>query len=229
MRHTRKVQGCLGRSQLAVATERYTLDAFRCYRSKVFSRAGRISHGGGAGMLIYDTQFSNSQRAQLGVAVELIKKALGSTRNFPKNLQRDLEDMLNGQGTNPTMAMPPYAVIAYDPRPNGPWAYTGSACVWLTDRTFTAGDRRLAAVLLHELVHVLCGRELDSEVSEHHLFPESATLNQQDLTSFRQGNWRGRWFRVFKRNHKAIAKHDWGEIELPIPAPQVDVSGLPTQ
>lgn len=179
-------------------------------------------------MLIYDSGFSSSQRGQLGVAVGLINQALGSTTNFPNHLQQDLKE-LAGQPPSPTMAIAPYAVIAYDPRTNGPWGYAGGAIVWLTDRAFTAGDPRLAAVLLHELVHVLCGKELDSEVSEYHLFPGSHTLDLYDLTSFRQANWRGRWFRMIKRNHKAIAKHDWGEIELPIPSNVVDPSDIPTK
>ncbi len=181
-------------------------------------------------MLIYDPRFSVPQKTQVENAVELIKGKLQGVVNFPKNLHRGLDEILNGQATSPTMAMAPYAVIAYDPRTNGPWGYTGGASVWLTDRAFTAGDGRLAAVLLHELVHVLCGNELDSEVSEFHLFPRRATLpDPGDLTSFRQANWRGRWFRAIKRNHKAVVKHDWGEIVLPIPPDVVDQLDLPTQ
>ena len=184
-------------------------------------------------MLIYESGFSEAQLGQLGVAVRLINDALRSTNNFPKNLQRDLEGLLAGQDPSPTMAIAPYAVIAYDPRTDGPWGYTGGACVWLTGRVFDPEGDRLPAVLLHELVHVLCGNELDSEVSESYLFSKKgATLpDPGDLTSFRQANWRGRWFRLIRRSSdgKVVARHDWGDIEFQIPRSLIDLSDVPTE
>ena len=168
-----------------------------------------------------------------------LRNATAATRgklNNPK-LPRELKDTLTflvdeeeAQSPTPVPTRSFGVVIAYDPWQGdvgaGPYAYTTGPCVWICERSFAAGQARLEAVLCHELVHVACGWELDSEAVERALFPGVATgPDPGDWESFRLRNWMGRWVYLRKQGSHAVVmkREDQTEVcRFPIP-PDISV------
>ncbi|MBI4537630.1 MAG: hypothetical protein HY712_06705 [candidate division NC10 bacterium] len=159
-------------------------------------------------MLTYDPAIPSAQKAELENAVrEMGTRLPAKSGNIPSDLFRRLDGMVAATADPGfAAACPPHAWLSYDPWigrgtpvDEGPYAYTGAACIWICERTFreqrVMGTRRVAAVLLHELVHVLCGSELDAEAFEWLLFElDGATApDGGDWESFRLYNMRGRW------------------------------------
>jgi len=69
----------------------------------------------------------------------------------------------------------------------------------------------LEPILLHELVHVACGNELDSEAVENVRFTgPSGTLNFGDFKSIATRRWRGRWYRIIRQKNTKNIKLRYG-------------------
>jgi len=182
-------------------------------------------------MLIFDRGFPTGHQRNVRDAVEAIRKNPTGDK-LPKDLRAGLDTVLDGIGTFPSPIVARSVTIAYDERDNGPFAYTGGSCIWLCKRAFDAGQDRLNAILFHELVHVMCGWELDAEVLENLLFHGRGATRPDhgDIETFARGNWVGRWVRVVKEGNDAVViKGPQGET---IPnylgkLPQDDLAGIP--
>jgi hypothetical protein len=192
-------------------------------------------------MIIYD-QTVSARPDNVNEALINIKAKLGFTNavldskkpqdnptskipNFSPDLLFQLVSLLTGPPIPDASSLQvPYAKIAYGFDPNwgrgkpgkpGPWACTQGTSVWLFDRWVNGKDtnpERRAAVLAHELVHVLCGNELDSEITENVMFlRRGATIDLSDVYSFRSKHWRGRWFRVVRnaKTKKIEIRYGW--------------------
>ncbi len=173
-------------------------------------------------MLIFDQGFPQQYQQNVQRAVEAILHKLDNPPGgvkFPQDLKGGLETVLDGTKPFPHTISSRGVMLAFDDKGStGPFAYTGGSCIWLCQRTFDAGQARLNAVLLHELVHVMCGWELDGEVFENLLFPyrdktgEGATLpDAGDKEAFARKNWKGRWVRVVRRRREVVVEYLWGE------------------
>jgi hypothetical protein len=176
-------------------------------------------------MLIFDRGFPLGYQQHVQQAVEAILDKLDSPPGgvkLPPDLRGGLQTVLDGTKPFPHTISSRGVMLAFDDMGStGPFAYTGGSCIWLCQRTFEAGQARLNAVLLHELVHVMCGWELDGEVFENLLFPyksateEGATLpDVGDKKAFARRNWKGRWVRVVRRDGEVIVENLWGEAIL---------------
>lgn len=168
-------------------------------------------------MLIFDPSlggYTDAVKAACVVLCERLPRAQRGKKPFPESLYQKLSEFLT-QTVDPTSdepavaqahaVIPPYAVIGHDPTTTA-WAYTGGVCIWLGDRPFKdKNSMRLPAVLLHELIHVACGGELDSETVENFLFRNegAATLTKDDFEDFISCRFRGRWYRVVKERENA--------------------------
>ena len=147
---------------------------------------------------------------------------------FPPDLLFQLVSLIEGPPSHGATSLAtastlrlPCAEIAYGGDPNsgrgdtkqpGPWACTQGTSVWLFTRwaDSNVSIERRAAVLAHELVHVLCGNELDSEITENVMFPKGSTITPDDIYSIRSQHWRGRWFRVVKPTPSSIdIRYGW--------------------
>ncbi len=173
-------------------------------------------------MLIFDRGFPRHYQPNVQQAVEAILHRLEAPPGgvaLPQALKGGLETILDGTAPFPhAISSRAVMVTLGDAGLPGPFAYTAGSCIWLCQRTFDAGQARLNAVLLHELVHVVCGWELDGEVFENLLFPyrdeasEGATLpDAGDKEAFARRNWKGRWVRVVRRGGEVVVEHLSGE------------------
>jgi hypothetical protein len=164
-------------------------------------------------MLIYDPGVPESKLDALTKAVAAIRNRLSDPK-LPSDLRCSLTLLIDEEEVQALRPVPTRShgvVIAYDAGEGnigaGPYAYTTGPCVWICERSFAAGQARLEAVLCHELVHVACGWELDSEAFERALFPGAATdPDTGDWESFRQQNWMGRWVYMRKQGNEAAVK-----------------------
>lgn len=169
-------------------------------------------------MLIFDPAFPIGYQGNVQKAVQAIQGKI----NDPQ-LPLDLRAGLNAVVSGSSCQVFPYdtivsrcAMIAYDDGTTGPFAYTGGACIWLCKKVFDTGQARVNAVLFHELVHVLCGWELDAEVFENLLFiGQGATIPEKgDVDAFAQTNWKGRWVRVDKNVMPPVVRDLWRDQSL---------------
>jgi hypothetical protein len=193
-------------------------------------------------MLTYDPTIPRAKRRLLeAAAAEVWNRVERRSGLLPSDLLRRLEELL-GQHADSSLAAsyPPHALIAYDPWGDrdtpvarGPYAYTGGVSIWICERAFLEqrrqGNRRVAAVLLHELVHLLCGSELDAEAFEHLLFATDGAMapDAGDWEGFRACNLRGRWVRIDTRRTPPQLTDHAGRRLGPFPAPPGDRRPLP--
>ncbi len=173
-------------------------------------------------MLIFDREFPRQYQPNVERAVEAILQRLDDPPggvHLAAEVKGGLEALLDGTAPFPHAISSRAVMVTLGGagRP-GPFAYTAGSCIWLCQRTFDAGQARLNAVLLHELVHVVCGWELDGEVFENLLFPyrdetsEGATLpDAGDQEAFTRRNWKGRWVRVVRRRGEVVVEYLSGE------------------
>jgi hypothetical protein len=182
-------------------------------------------------MLIFDRGFPTGYQRKVRDAVEAIRKNPNGVK-LPRDLRAGLDTVLDGIETYPSPIVTRSAVIAYDEREDGPFAYTGGSCIWLCRRALDAGQDRLNATLFHELVHVMCGWELDAEVFEDLLFYGKGATHpdQGDIDAFARRNWVGRWVRVVKEGNGEVVVKDSGGGTIPNhlgELPQEDLAGIP--
>ncbi len=171
-------------------------------------------------MLIYDSACPDNFRA-------MVRNAIGPIRTnphlirLPVDVRQGLSHVLDGDATYPCSIPSRSVMIGYDGKQYsglGPSAYTAGACIWICRRTFDEGQARVNAVLLHELIHVLCGAELDSEVFENMMFHGAgATLpDPNDIRTFALKNWTGRWVRILKRGNDVVVRDPMGgDYQIP--------------
>jgi len=185
-------------------------------------------------MLTFDPAIPPARRRALAAAASLLRTRVARrSRLLPSELFRRLEGLL-AQPAEAALAAacPPYALIAYDPwvdqatpPARGPYAYTGGLSVWICERSFLEQrrrrNRRVAAVLLHELVHVSCGSELDAEAFEQLLFAADGATppDAGDWERFRADNLCGRWVRLdLARTPPAVTDHAGRRLgQFPVP------------
>jgi len=82
----------------------------------------------------------------------------------------------------------------------GPFGRSAGYRIVLYQRAFT--ERRILAVLFHELVHVVRGWELDAEAFENALFTRQEGARPptlEDWELFREAKYQGWWVRVDPR------------------------------
>ncbi len=165
-------------------------------------------------MLIFDPGFPVGDKDAVLAAAEKIRNKLSASnpQNLPSDLSGKLPQVLEGSDTYPCPIPTRSVMIAYDARTDGPYAYTGGTCIWLCRRSLAADRPRLAAVLFHELVHVMCGWELDAEFFENFLFRDDGATppDDGDLDSFAKRNWEGRWIRVVQSNGALVVRNASG-------------------
>ncbi|HSB69438.1 MAG TPA: hypothetical protein VLT62_08915 [Candidatus Methylomirabilis sp.] len=193
-------------------------------------------------MLDYDPRLSAQQLTALRSAVAAISGKLEEDEDrasghdpaerpiLPRNLRRMLRGMVDAESVYPRLT------IAYDPQ-TAAYGYTGGSCIWIGEKSFqqnSPSDPRLAAVLLHEMVHAACGLELDAEAFENALFegagatPPDDDGKDDDWDKFRRRNWEGRWVYLVRdrsNGNLAMVNTLWGSpiCRFPIPADVTDV------
>jgi hypothetical protein len=99
--------------------------------------------------------------------------------------------------------------------------------VQLCQKAFSAVSSkrsRLTAILFHELVHVVRGKELDAEVFENALFAKEGARppTREDWASFEADRYRGWWVRVNPKTRRVTDYSD--RLVLKFPAPTADRS-----
>ena len=193
-------------------------------------------------MLDLDPRLSAQQLTALRDAVAAVSgkldedeaKATGQNPAHPPILPRNLRRMLRGMVDADSIY--PRVTIACDPR-TAAYGYTGGSCIWLGEKSFpqnSPSGPRLAAVLLHEMVHAACGLEMDAEAFENALFegagatPPNDDGKDDDWDKFRRRNWEGRWVYLVKdpsNGSLAVVNTLWGNpiCRFPIPADVTDV------
>jgi len=101
---------------------------------------------------------------------------------FPIDLLQKLKSFLSNDR--------PRVFVFVDMRSVNGWSgFASGYCVTLRPRNFNVDLIRLNAILLHELVHVAGGLELDAEYYENLLFPKhdkGTPPDLQDLTEFKK-------------------------------------------
>lgn len=165
-------------------------------------------------MLILDRGFPPGYQQNVQDAVAAIRNN-PNRGQLPRDFKQGLDVVLNGLQAFPyPTIVSRSAMIGFDDRIDGPYAYTGGVCIWLCKRLFDAGQDRVNAALLHELVHVLCGWELDAEVFENLLFNgHGATIpDKGDIDAFARKNWTGRWVCVDNEVIPRVVKNLWGNV-----------------
>lgn len=187
-------------------------------------------------MLIFDRSLGAYEQAVITACNSLLERLSmeqSGKHRFPASLYKTLSEILTQEVADPYAINPPYAVIAYDPKTTA-YAYAGGTCIWIGDKTFQdSHPMRLPAVLLHELIHVACGIELDSEAVENFMFynVNGATLTLDDLKDIIHCSFRGRWYRVVKKDanaQEAIIKNcDDQDVFIITPNVVPDQRGLP--
>lgn len=100
-----------------------------------------------------------------------------------------------------------------------PYARSAGYLIVLCRRTFD--HARLPAVLLHELIHVARGWELDAEAFENALFAPREGARRptaEDWTTFRAHDYQGWWVRMNPRTRLVTDYADRPIVTFPLPA-----------
>ena len=167
-------------------------------------------------MIIYDETLQSHDgelQAVKNARAHLQHSFANSLPNIPEDLQYILRQLLLEAAPEDKpqearrCAVPPVALVCYDTRSLPYKACTQGSTIWLCSSAF----KRLEPILLHELVHVACGNELDSEAVENVRFTgPSGTLNFGDFKSIATRRWRGRWYRIIRQKNTKNIKLRYG-------------------
>jgi len=151
---------------------------------------------------------SQEQKRDLDQSLQKIRECVAKKGSLiPDALYKQLNNMLDSKETHVEVEIKDDDVLRVEEGTQGHWAYWGSGTgryIEINSRCFDwwAGEDgskpdnppRLTAVLLHELVHVAGGEELDAEFFENTLFgpKDGATLpTADDEKSFKERQYKG--------------------------------------
>jgi len=139
---------------------------------------------------------------------------------MPHDLRAGLRDLVSRSGPAVTLAFGGKKGACRDMV-----GRTAGYRVLLCHKAFSAvsGNRsRLTAILFHELVHVVRGKELDAEAFENALFAKEGARppTREDWASFKEDRYRGWWVRVDRRTRRVTDYSD--RLIMAFPAPTAD-------
>lgn len=143
--------------------------------------------------------FSRSYRRELTQALGLIRQRLAHPPGpVPGDLLGDLRAIL--AGPRPTVDL---VFGGATGACQADYARSGGYRILLCNRTFQEG--RVPAVLLHEMVHVALGWELDAEAFENAWFRRAEGARpptRSDWETFKDQGYRGWWVQVGRRTRR---------------------------
>jgi hypothetical protein len=139
---------------------------------------------------------------------------------IPHDLTAGLRDVVSGSRPVVTLAFGGKKGACRDMM-----ARTAGYRVQLCQKAFSALSdtrSRLTAILFHELVHVVRGKELDAEAFENGLFADEGARppTREDWASFKDDGYRGWWVRVDPRTRRVTDYSD--RLVLTFPRPTAD-------
>ena len=138
-------------------------------------------------------------------------------RPIPRDLRAELQAILRGRR--------PLVDLVYGGAQGvcqKPHARSAGYSILLCRRAFSGrgGEARPAAVLLHELIHIAHGWELDAETFENAFFSarEGARApTKDDWLIIRQQRYEGWWVRINPRSGRVTDQADRFILYLPVP------------
>jgi len=139
---------------------------------------------------------------------------------IPRDLRAGLRDLVSRSG--------PRVTVAYGGKRGACRDMVGRTAgyrVLLCHSAFsaTSGNRaRLTAILFHELVHVVRGKELDAEAFENALFAQEGARppTREDWAGFKEDRYRGWWVQVDPKTRRVTDYSD--RVVLTFPRPTAD-------
>lgn len=165
--------------------------------------------------------FSGKDERALERSLSRIRECLKDPpRPIPRDLRAGLQDLVSRSGPTVTLAFGGKRGACRDMV-----GRTAGYRVLLCQKAFSAvsGNRsRLTAILFHELVHVVRGKELDAEAFENALFAQEGARppTREDWAGFEEHRYRGWWVRVNPRTRRVTDYSD--RVILTFPRPTAD-------
>ena len=164
--------------------------------------------------------FTSVQRRTLGLSRAMIERRLA---HLPCPVPRDLCEELQAI----LAAKRPLVDLAYGGDGGGrrtPYARSAGYRILLYERAFgvaAGGDTRVAPILLHELIHIARGWELDAEAFENAWFtPKEGARppSEEDWAIFKAQEYRGWWVRLHPRTRRVTDYADRLVVTFPLKA-----------
>jgi len=165
---------------------------------------GRLASGGIA-MTIRYVGATEQQRERMDESQKIIRKCIKDKRaKIPPPLLEELKDMLDDKRTVIEVEVKKDEQLGFPEPSQGNWAHWGSGggrYIEINSRCFDPWTKkgkekppRLTAVLLHEMVHIAGGNELDAESFENILVSEkdgAVPPSKEDEKEFRDCKYCG--------------------------------------
>lgn len=168
-------------------------------------------------MALHVQGLTGAQRRVLGRSRRIIERRLARP---PGPVPRDLRDELRAI----LSAARPRVDVAYGGDGGGrrtPYASSAGYRILLYERAFAFPPGRetsLAAIFLHEMIHIARGWELDAEAFENAWFSPSEGARRpsaDDWTIFRMQDYEGWWVRLDPRSRRVTDYADRHVVTFP--------------
>ena len=146
-------------------------------------------------MAIVCEEMSAARSKRIGDALKLIRKRV---EEYKPKLPSDLYDALQRFFAEDRKSYADCVKTFVSKNMDGKRGEAGGQSVWISPTCFETktgpGGDLLAAELLHELVHIACGNELDAEFFENLLFLKGGTPpTEGDWWKFEGSDFKGWW------------------------------------